>query len=84
MHQSNFFKWVLLAIFFIVALAGIFQIGKLVGLALYSNDFSVNSIEIWQVGLISSGIWGAFEFVRTMIKLKDSPPTVNNKINGDM
>jgi hypothetical protein len=72
-HQSNFLKWVLLAICLIATLAGIFQIGKLVGLAIYSNDFSVNSIELWQVGLISSGVWGAFEFVRTMKKLKASP-----------
>jgi len=71
--QSNFLKWVLLAICLIATLAGIFQIGKLVGLAIYSNDFSVNSIEIWQVGLISSGVWGAFEFIRTMRKLKASP-----------
>ncbi len=73
MHQSNFSKWVLLAICLIAALAGIFQIGKLLGLAIYSNSFSVNSIEIWQVGLITSGIWGASEFVRTMKKLKTSP-----------
>ena len=73
MHQSKFLKWVLLAICLIATLVGIFHIGKLVGLAIYSNDFSVNSIEIWQVGLISSGIWGAFEFVRTMKKLKVSP-----------
>ena len=73
MHQSNFSKWFLLAICLIATLAGIFQIGKLVGLAVYSNDFSVNSIEIWQVGLISSGVWGVFEFVRTMKKLKASP-----------
>lgn len=73
MHQSNFLKWVLLAICLIAILAGVFQIGKLVGLALYSNDFSVTSIKIWQVGLISSGIWGVFEFVRTMKKLKVSP-----------
>jgi hypothetical protein len=72
-HQSNLFKWVLLTICLIATLAGIFQIGKLIALAIYSNDFSVNSIEIWQVGLISSGIWGAFEFVRTMKKLKVSP-----------
>ncbi|MDO6642120.1 hypothetical protein Q4557_19400 [Shewanella sp. 5_MG-2023] len=73
MHQSNFSTWVLLAICLIATLAGIFQIGKLIGLAIYSNSFSVNSIEIWQVGLISSGIWGVFEFVRTMKKLKTSP-----------
>jgi hypothetical protein len=72
-HQSNFSKWVLLAICLIAALAGIFQIGKLLGLAIYSTSFSVNSIEIWQVGLISTGIWGVFEFLRTMIKLKTPP-----------
>jgi len=72
-HQSNFLKWALLAVCLIATLAGVFQIGNLLGLAIYSNNFSVNSIEIWQVGLISSGIWGAFEFVRTMKKLKVSP-----------
>ena len=73
MHQSSFSKWFLLAIFLIVSLAGIFQIGKLIGLAIYSNDFGVNSIEIWQIGLISSGVWGISEFVRTIKKLKVSP-----------
>ncbi|ALO34751.1 hypothetical protein CMT41_08520 [Colwellia sp. MT41] len=73
MHQSNVSKWILLATCLIAILAGIFQIGKLLGLAIYSNAFSVNSIEIWQVGLISSGIWGVFEFVRTMKKLQTSP-----------
>ncbi len=72
MHQSNFSKWILLAICLIATLAGIFQIGKLLGLAIYSNSFSVNSIEIWQLGLVSSGVWGVFEFVRTMKKLKTS------------
>jgi len=71
-NQSNFLKWILLAICLMATLVGIFQIGKLVGLAVYSNDFSVNSIEIWQVGLISLGVWGAFEFVRTTKKLKVS------------
>jgi hypothetical protein len=72
-HQSSFSKWFLLAICLIVSLAGIFQIGKLIGLAIYSNDFGVNSIEIWQIGLISSGVWGISEFVRTIKKLKVSP-----------
>jgi len=70
LHQSNFLKWVLLAICLIAILAGVFQIGKLVCLALYSNDFSVASIKIWQVGLISSGIWGVFEFVRNHEKIE--------------
>ncbi len=73
MHQSNFFKWFLLVICLLAILAGLFQLGKLVGLAIYSDSFSFNSIEIWQVGLISSGIWGVFEFFRTMKKLKISP-----------
>jgi hypothetical protein len=72
-HQSNFLKWALLAVCLIATLAGVFQIAKLLGLAIYSNSFSVNSVEIWQVGLISSGIWGVFEFVRTVKKLKTSP-----------
>ncbi|WP_199611046.1 hypothetical protein [Flocculibacter collagenilyticus] len=73
MHQLRFAKWPLLSISLILALAGIFQIGKLIGLAVYSSDFSLNSISIWQVGLISSGIWGISEFTRTIKKLKKSP-----------
>ena len=73
MHQSNILKWFLLAICLIATLAGVFQIGKLIGLAIYSDNFNANSVQIWQVGLISSGVWGVFEFVRTMKKLKASP-----------
>ncbi|ASP49765.1 hypothetical protein [Cognaticolwellia beringensis] len=83
MHQSNFSKWFLLVICLIASLAGIFQIGKLIGLAIYSSDFGVNSIGIWQVGLISSGVWGVSEFVRTMRKLKISPKYNDKKINKD-
>jgi len=69
-HKSNFSKWSLLVICLILSLAGVFQIGQLIGLAVYSNEFSINSIHIWQVGLISSGIWAISEFVRTTKKLK--------------
>ncbi|MEZ9197685.1 hypothetical protein [Shewanella sp. 10N.286.54.B9] len=73
MHQSNFSKWALLVFCSIVSLVGIFQFGQLIGLAIFSSDFSVNSIQVWQVGLIGSGIWGGSEFVRTIKKLKASP-----------
>lgn len=73
MRQSNFSTWFLLTICLIATLAGLFQIGQLVAFAIYSDNFTVNSIEIWQVGLISLGVWGVFEFVRTMKKLNSSP-----------
>lgn len=76
MRQSNFSKWFLLFICLIAALAGIFQLGQLVAFAIYSNNFTVNSIEIWLVGLISSGVWAVFEFVRTIKKLNTTPTNV--------
>lgn len=73
MQQSNFSTWFLLTICLIATLAGVFQIGQLVAFAVYSDNFAVNSIEIWQMGLISLGVWGGFELVRTMKKLNTSP-----------
>ncbi len=73
MRQSNFSTWFLLTICLIATLVGLFQIGQLVAFAIYSDSFTVISIEIWQVGLISLGVWGVFEFVRTMKKLNSSP-----------
>jgi hypothetical protein len=64
-HKSNFSKWFLLVICLILSLVGIFQTGQLIGLAVYSSEFSINSIQIWQVGLIGSGVWAISEFVRT-------------------
>jgi len=72
-QQSTVFYWCLLSLCLIVSIAGIYQLGHLIGLALYSNSFSINSIGIWQIGLISSGVWGVSEFVRTIKKLKVSP-----------
>ncbi len=76
MRQSNFSKYFLLSICLIAVLAGTFQLGQLVAFAVYSNDFTVNSIEIWQVGLISSAVWAVFEFVRTIKKLNTTPTNV--------
>ncbi len=56
MRQSNFSTWFLLTICLIATLVGLFQIGQLVAFAIYSDNFTVNSIEIWQVGLISLGV----------------------------
>jgi hypothetical protein len=64
-HKANFSKWFLLVICLILSLVGIFQTGQLIGLAVYSSEFSINSIQIWQVGLIGSGVWAISEFVRT-------------------
>jgi hypothetical protein len=80
-HQSTVLTGFLLIICSIVSLVGIFQLDQLIGLAIYSNDFSVNLIETWQVGLIGAGIWGVSEFVRTIKKLKNTPSTANNKTN---
>ena len=72
MRKAIFLKWSMLGICLFIALAAIFQIGRLVGLTIYSNDFTINSIEIWQTGLISAGICAVFEFISIMKKLKVS------------
>ena len=51
MRQSNFSTWFLLTICLIATLVGLFQIGQLVAFAIYYDNFTVNSIEVWQVGL---------------------------------
>ncbi|QDE32684.1 hypothetical protein [Shewanella polaris] len=71
-HQENFFNWLWLSIFSIATAAGIFQLGHLIGVVAYSNDFSFNSVNILQVGLICSGICGVSGLVRTIKKLKVS------------
>jgi len=66
------FNWLWLRIFSIATVAGIFQLGHLMGLAAYSNDFSFNSVSILQLGLICSGICGVSELVRAIYKMKVS------------
>ncbi len=68
-NRSTFFNLCLLSVYLIFAIAGIFQFGHLIGLAVYSQHFSFDSITLLQVGLISSGSWGVFEFIRTIKKL---------------
>ncbi|MBO1897422.1 hypothetical protein HNW13_016930 [Shewanella sp. BF02_Schw] len=71
-YQKNFFNWLWLSIFSIAIVAGIFQLGHLIGLVAYSNDFSFNSVSILQLGLICSGICGVFWLVRAINKMKIS------------
>ena len=68
--KSKYFNWGLIIICAVLSVIGIFQLGHLVGLAIYSVEFSFSSITMLQVGLISAGIWAISEFVRSIKKLK--------------
>jgi hypothetical protein len=71
-QKSTIFYWVIVLICLIVILVGVYQLGNIIGSALYSSSFSFESISIWQIGLIGSGVCGVFEFIRTIKKLKVS------------
>jgi len=71
-HQGNFFNWFWLSIFLIATLASLFQLGHLMGITTYSNDFNLSSMGILQLGLICSSICGVSELVRTIKKMKVS------------
>lgn len=68
--QESFYNWFWLGVFSTAALVGLFQFGHLLGLAAYSNDFRFNSVSLFQIGLICSGICGVSGLVRTINKMK--------------
>ncbi len=59
-------NWLFLLLCGLLALAGIFQLGYLGALSLYSTNFTLNTIDVWQVVLIVSGGWGIFGFMRAI------------------
>ena len=67
--HSTFLNVCFLASSIILTIAGVFQFGHLIGLAVYSPHFSFDSITLLQVGLISSGVWGLNTFIKIMKKL---------------
>mgnify|MGYP000336075907 CR=1 FL=1 len=69
-NKVDFLNWLLLLVCAFAAIAGLVQLSYLLGFSLYSNDFNLNSITIFQVCIISLGIWGASEFLRTTKKIK--------------
>jgi len=74
--KSNNVNWLLLIISMLVGSVGIFQLGYIIGAASFSSGFSFNQVDLSQIGLIGSGIWGVSEFARRLKKLKAvSKPT---------
>jgi len=67
--RVKYFYWFLLVVCAILAIAGVFQLGHLIGHLLYSTDYDFSSITITQVGFISLGTWAISEFVITCKKL---------------
>jgi len=71
-NKVDLLNWLLLLVCALAAITGIVQLSYLLGFSLYSNNFDVSSISLWQVCLISIGAWGISEFFRTTKKLKSA------------
>ena len=71
--KSKYLSWGLIIICAVLSVIGIFQLGYLIGLAIYSIEFSFSSVTMLQVSLISTGILAISEFVRSIKKLKTEP-----------
>ncbi len=48
---------------------GLFQLGKIMGSAAYSDAFRFEQISLMQIGLICSGIFGFYLFVSNLKRL---------------
>ena len=69
LYRSLFSEYFLLVVYAVLATIGIFQAGYLIGLAAYSDTFSVSSLNLLQVSLLGLGSWGAFELIRMLKKV---------------
>ena len=49
---------------------GLFQLGKVIGSAAFSDTFSFEQVSLMQIGLICSGVFGFYLFLLNLKKLK--------------
>lgn len=78
--NSNTIYWLLVITCIVAIIPGIFQLGYLTSLFLYSSEINLSSITFLQVGLMSLSFWGAFELSRTLKKIQ-RPKIGTHKIN---